>query len=42
LRAFRSEPFPALDELGEFVIAAPAFLADAFVDLGAFAAGATE
>jgi hypothetical protein len=42
LRAFRSEPFPKLDERGDFVIAAGGFLADAFVDLDAFAAGATE
>jgi hypothetical protein len=42
LRAFRGKPFPALGELDVFAFAAAGFLADAFVDLDAFAAGTTK
>src|SRR5213592_3902951 len=41
LRAFRGTPFHALGELDVFAFTAAGFLADAFVDLDAFAAGTT-
>jgi hypothetical protein len=41
LRAVRGRPFHALGELDVFAFAAAGFLADAFVDLDAFAAGTT-
>jgi len=42
LRVFRGKPYPTLGELDVFAFVAAGFLADAFVDLDAVAAGTTE